>query len=232
MSTYIEHAADWDAQREILSASLDGRLTPAEGEALRLHLPSCPRCTQELAEMRQVVALLRALPQPDLPRSFTLPVARPAAPDHLSRGARRPARWPQVAQWAGGLVAAAGLLIGVAGTVGNLPLATQTSPASAGSAYAPRAADHQPSSASPQAGQPATPSYGTVDGATAPTQPMTPTVVLAPSPTTSDNTSSAASAQSARPAEGLPVLPITSATLLIAGAGTFAAGTRARRHRG
>lgn len=67
-----------------LSAFLDKQLTPQEQAFFDAHLQSCQRCQHVLAELRGTVALLRAMPEPPLPRSFTLPagisqtpVARP-----------------------------------------------------------------------------------------------------------------------------------------------------------
>lgn len=69
---------------EQLSAFLDKQLTPQEQAFFDAHLQSCQRCQHVLAELRGTVALLRAMPEPSLPRSFTLPagiaqtpVARP-----------------------------------------------------------------------------------------------------------------------------------------------------------
>ena len=58
---------------EQLSAFLDKQLTPQEQAFFDAHLESCQRCQHVLAELRSTVALLRAMPEPPLPRSFTLP---------------------------------------------------------------------------------------------------------------------------------------------------------------
>ncbi|QBD81517.1 hypothetical protein EPA93_38330 [Ktedonosporobacter rubrisoli] len=58
---------------EQLSAFLDGQLASEEQAQWDSHLKTCEQCQQELANLRQVVALLHALPQPQLPRSFVLP---------------------------------------------------------------------------------------------------------------------------------------------------------------
>lgn len=67
---------------EQLSAYLDGQLSSQELSTWDAHLNMCQECQQTLAELRETVALLHALPQPALPRSFMLPVdsvvARPA----------------------------------------------------------------------------------------------------------------------------------------------------------
>jgi anti-sigma factor RsiW len=235
MSINTEHAADWDAQRETLSAYLDGRLPSEDADSLRRHLRTCSRCAEELAELRQVVLLLRALPRPALPRSFTLPLAEPAAPAqpqplvHPARSGRRPTAWPRVAQWAGGLVAAAGLIIGIAGSVGQFPSLSQHAATSAAGALAPRRDDRVTSGASPAAGQAATPAYAANDATNAPALSGTPAVVLVPTPTPNPQQTGITSMVPVNSAPGLPTLPIAGATLLVAGATTFAAGTRARR---
>jgi hypothetical protein len=59
---------------EQLSALLDNQLTPDESEeSYQAHLQTCEQCQQELSALRQTVRLLREMPQPPLPRSFTLP---------------------------------------------------------------------------------------------------------------------------------------------------------------
>lgn len=61
---------------EQLSALLDNQLSPDESEeSYQAHVQNCEQCQQELDELRQTVLLLRALPQPPLPRSFTLPAS-------------------------------------------------------------------------------------------------------------------------------------------------------------
>ena len=61
-------------RQEQLSAALDGMLTPDEQAALDAHLAGCESCRRELEELRQVRSLLRATPEPALPRSFLLPL--------------------------------------------------------------------------------------------------------------------------------------------------------------
>jgi hypothetical protein len=58
---------------EQLSAYMDKQLSAQEQAAYATHLQSCTQCQQALVGLQQTVALLRALPQPSLPRSFTLP---------------------------------------------------------------------------------------------------------------------------------------------------------------
>lgn len=71
-----------------LSAFIDGQLSPEEQAQSEAHLSNCEVCQQQLAELRQTVALLHALPQPPLPRSFTLPIAESAAIPRVTRPAR------------------------------------------------------------------------------------------------------------------------------------------------
>jgi anti-sigma factor RsiW len=58
---------------EQLSAFLDAQLSPAEQAEYHAHIESCQQCQSALASLRQTVALLRAMPQPSVPRSFALP---------------------------------------------------------------------------------------------------------------------------------------------------------------
>lgn len=88
---------------EELSAFLDRRLSPTEQEACKAHLESCQQCQRALASLQQTVSLLRAMPQPAVPRSFALspdvtylqePAARPMEP--TKPATRR--KWPYYAQ--------------------------------------------------------------------------------------------------------------------------------------
>jgi len=58
---------------EQLSAFLDKQLSPAEWAVFDAHLASCQQCQSRLADLRLTVALVRALPQEEVPRSFVLP---------------------------------------------------------------------------------------------------------------------------------------------------------------
>lgn len=60
---------------EQLSALLDKQLSSQEQAEFNAHLQVCQQCQKALADLRQTVALLHALPQPVLPRSFVLPVS-------------------------------------------------------------------------------------------------------------------------------------------------------------
>jgi Putative zinc-finger len=114
-------------RQEQLSAALDGMLAPEELAALDAHLAGCETCARVLEELRQVHTLLRAMPEPALPRSFLLPtegelaaphrVARPAdrAPatniTPLRQPARRSTRTLQVTRWIGTIAAVLGMAL-------------------------------------------------------------------------------------------------------------------------
>ena len=115
-------------RQEQLSAALDGMLAPEEQAALDAHLAGCDTCTRELAELRQVRMLLRAMPEPALPRSFLLPTEgelvaprRPARPAErapattnvtpLRQPTRRPMRTLQVTRWIGTIAAVLGMAL-------------------------------------------------------------------------------------------------------------------------
>lgn len=55
---------------EMLSPYLDGVLTPAEREAVRVHLACCPNCSAELEELRASLRLLQELPELTPPAGF------------------------------------------------------------------------------------------------------------------------------------------------------------------
>ncbi len=76
---------------EQLSAFLDKQLTSQERAFFDAHLQSCPRCQGVLGELHRTVALLHAMPQPQLPRSFTLPAA--ISHTQVARPARRGQRY-------------------------------------------------------------------------------------------------------------------------------------------
>jgi len=69
----VTQQSDKHLTTEQLSALLDEQLSVEERAACATHLRGCRQCRSALADLRQTVALLRALPEPTLPRSFTLP---------------------------------------------------------------------------------------------------------------------------------------------------------------
>jgi Putative zinc-finger len=235
-------AAEWERQREQLSALLDGELSEGERIALERHLQGCAACQRELAELREVRALLRALPVPALPRSFTLPESG-AVPESLRPAPRRPAasaarlRLAGAAQGVGTLAAAVGLVVLLGSGVVGLSQSVRLSPAGAsvaapssnqagGSSAQDRNSQRTPGVFSGGATTPngnATPSTA-VDGGVTPTQ--TPTAT--PSPTPTESASPARHPFAAEP-PSVPVVPLTGAGLLVGGAGLALAGRSARR---
>lgn len=67
----------------LLSAYLDGELSPADAASVQSHSESCDSCAEALADLRLVSAMIAELPDVETPRSFALssadvsPVAAP-----------------------------------------------------------------------------------------------------------------------------------------------------------
>ncbi len=135
----VHEHADWDRQQEALSSYVDGELPAAEREQMERHLAECTVCQQALSDMRRVRALLRALPEPSLPRSFLLPEeeplrAEPNLPVAPARASRLVfVRFARAMQAVGGVAAAAGLVLVLSGVVSGLGSHVENSTAS----YAP-----------------------------------------------------------------------------------------------
>ena len=246
-----EHA-DRGALRERLSAYLDGELAPADAAALERHLAECAECRDELAALREVRTLLRALPQPPLPRSFVLPpttapraVRQPSpewpVPGRLQRapaGPRQPAaaaaprRVPvatiaRAAQWVGSLAAVFGLLLIVATAVlgSNLGAAHTFSaaPALSGNSSLQKRTPQQTATS-----QRTPPGPGVAQG----TGTSTPTTALTPaSPTTAPIMPTQTPSADGATREPFPVLPVAGAGLLAGGLVLFGAGSVAARRR-
>lgn len=123
-------------RQEQFSAALDGMLSADEQAALDAHLAGCEACTRELEELRQVRMLLRAMPEPALPRSFLLPTEgelvaptvpavparpverQPAAnvtplrqPSRRDSRSTRATRTLRVTRWVGAIAAVLGLAL-------------------------------------------------------------------------------------------------------------------------
>ncbi|HEX6777119.1 MAG TPA: zf-HC2 domain-containing protein [Ktedonobacterales bacterium] len=144
---------NWEQRREQLSALLDNQLDPQERAALEAHLRDCAECQSELASLRQTRALLRALPQPALPRNFTLPLnfgaettTPEAAPAHRPAPQReqrprtlpraREQRWKrpvQVMQWLSTVAAVLGLVLLCSSAFSSIHLPTGGASTAAGS---------------------------------------------------------------------------------------------------
>jgi anti-sigma factor RsiW len=57
---------------ELLSALVDGQLSPDEMTRVQAHLETCPACRERSDDFRSVSQLLRGLPEVELPRDFSL----------------------------------------------------------------------------------------------------------------------------------------------------------------
>lgn len=217
-----QHVEDWDEQRERLSAYLDGELGAEDRAALERHLPGCARCQAELADLRGVRALLRALPTPAAPRSFALPddgaVPRPITTAAAARRSARPPTtgvWVRAMEWVGSVAAVAGLLLLLGTALGGGPHGGAAS--TAGSAqFGQRTATAQAAQQGPKAGTAGAADSG--DGGTGSTQPTQvtiptpqqtrPSVVTGPG---GERTPGATPGSPATPASGTPT-PIQAAS--------------------
>ncbi len=65
---------------EQLSAFFDKQLSPEEQAVFDAHMSTCQQCQRNLADLRLTVALLRAMPEEEVPRSFVLPAALAPVP--------------------------------------------------------------------------------------------------------------------------------------------------------
>lgn len=94
--------------RGLLSSYVDGQVSPRQSRQVEEHLSGCDECRAELESLRATVALLQALPQLDLPRSFAL-----ASPP-------MPARARPTYFWATGLATSVAALLLVAVVVAEV----------------------------------------------------------------------------------------------------------------
>ncbi len=111
---------------ELLSAYLDGQVSPAEHERVEWAIATDPTVRQRVADLRATVALLRALPQPVPRRTFIL------TPEHAA--AIRPVRVPWITRIfptvaAVGAIAAVLCLVLVAGDLATGGFRTKQSQA-------------------------------------------------------------------------------------------------------
>ena len=220
---------DWDQQRERLSAYLDGELPASEREPLERHLAGCAECRRELNELREVRALLRALPVPALPRSFALPgggaVPEPIAPRRNARSGRAGSLIARTAQWTGGIAAAAGLILVLGSALsgfGGFHGGAESTSYGGAPVAAPSSTMHSTlGTRGPSTG--ATAGTGTQAAATA-------TVTPTASPTQIRGASTKYP-YSGAPTLTAPPLPLTGAGLIAGGAVLIVAGTAAERRR-
>ncbi|HEY7983642.1 MAG TPA: zf-HC2 domain-containing protein [Ktedonobacterales bacterium] len=238
MSTNVpEHPADWAAQRDRLSALLDGQLGAAEAAALRAHVSGCASCAAELEALRRVVAALGALPRPVAPRSFALPLttevpADTEAPRPITAARPRVARWAGITQWAGGLAACVGffILFGTLFLGGGYGQQTM-----AGTFSGARHAPANTSIGNTTAVQPpaATATANAMQDASATPHPLVgagPTAVApTPSPTAPPTTSAHMTTEPAPSPDPRAVVRTTGASLLLGGLAALVVGWGVRR---
>lgn len=228
--------SDWESQREMLSELLDGELDPTQRESLESHLGECERCRLELAALRRTRALLRALPQPTLPRSFTLPVEVPAnvrsiadAPARSRRGGDRIGALPRLAQRVGSLAAAAGIVLLLGSWIVGLSGGGTRSASTARSVAAGASAQNSKSTAPTTNAQAHTPpAYGDM------TQPADASATSTAAQAGATTATSPSHAQSSGDtATSLPVAPLTGAGLTIGGVLLVVVGrtTKSRQER-
>jgi Putative zinc-finger len=188
---------------EQLSAFLDAQLSPAEQAEYHAHIENCQQCQSALASLRQTVALLRALPQPSVPRSFALPAgvtylqepaARQGEPTHTPARRRLPHYMQRSLRAMSTIAAVIGFIFLLSGVLPMLTHGGGTMTTSTGSTSAPassnnkavqrnatatnNAATHTPNKASTIAGSPP---------AGAPTPGSTPAVKMEPKKTSPNN---------------------------------------------
>jgi hypothetical protein len=227
-----------------LSAALDGMLPPDEQAALDAHLAGCVTCARELEELRQVRSLLRAMPQPALPRSFLLPTGDAAASSRTAVQGRQPVpavtpEWPparrsaeaaramrtlRATRWIGTIAAMLGLALFL-GTL--LPMLTlhgtsysAAAPASNGTSAGQHIADTNTAVTQPARPMP---THTFTSGGPNQDKSATATVTASPSlPTTSGAPTSAvqnhAIAETNRPALA-EILRVIAIALIVIGAG-------------
>lgn len=70
---------------EQLSASFDKQLSPQEQAVFDAHISTCQQCQNKLSDLRLTAALLHALPDEEVPRSFVLPGSISIATDQTIR---------------------------------------------------------------------------------------------------------------------------------------------------
>ncbi|HEU0002957.1 MAG TPA: zf-HC2 domain-containing protein [Ktedonobacteraceae bacterium] len=146
---------------EQLSAFLDKQLTPQEQAFFDAHIQSCQRCQNALAELRRTVVLLHAMPQPQLPRSFTLPAS--AGVSRTSQAARpqpQPVRQGRILNYTlrrsvravSTLAAAVAVIFILSGLLANVHFAGGGASTSAGSTFnASSGPVHPPATVEPNA---------------------------------------------------------------------------------
>ena len=144
--THPDHLGD-----DVLSALVDDQLAPDEVSRAQAHLGTCSACQARLAEMQQVVGMLRALPSVEPPRDFRIGPRLVADPPNVVRLRR----WYAWTRAGAGALAAAFVFLSV-GTlyVDSRPTATPAtlaSKAQPAAQSAPETVARDASSAAPPA---------------------------------------------------------------------------------
>jgi hypothetical protein len=80
---------------EQLSASFDKQLSPQEQTIFDAHISTCQQCQNKLSDLRLIAALLYALPEEEVPRSFVLPNNISILPDRTIQQDKRVTPVPQ-----------------------------------------------------------------------------------------------------------------------------------------
>lgn len=101
---------------ELISAYLDGELTPSEMQRLMEHLPNCGVCAADLEETQTVRAAIRSLPMVELPLGLLGGETETAVPIRRRRGL-----------WVGAAAAVIALVIAIAALVTPPPPAVSVS---------------------------------------------------------------------------------------------------------
>jgi hypothetical protein len=226
-----EHRPD----EEALSALFDGQLEASRVAALEAHVAACAACTLRLEELRATRALLAAMPEPALPRSFRLRQADVEQP-------RRSSGTPGWARWSPALAAAA-VVVFVSVLAFDLQSSDNTDSAGGfartfGEAQLGYSGEDSAGSAVPPSGVTTTDDEAARDGATSPSANFNvnsgvptpcPACAVAPSPgvdperiTPADNGAIAESAPGSGPPAPAPSAPLTAPTPPSAPAGAIA----------
>jgi hypothetical protein len=208
--THPDHLVD-----EELSALVDGQLAPDELSRVQAHIGTCLACQARLAEMRELVGLLRSLRSVEPPRDFRIGPRLVVDPPNVIRLRR----WYAWARVGAGALAAAFVFLSV-GTlyVDSRPVpssATLASKAQPASQTAPEAATVPQNPSAPAARNAA---GGAASDAAAPAPPDAGAPVAPPPP------AALAQAAAARPA----AVPAASPAAQAPGAAAPAAGAAVR----
>ena len=151
---------------EQLSAFLDKQLSPAEQAVFDAHVASCQQCQSRLADLRLAVALVRALPQEEVPRSFVLPSRLAPVAESPTRRAATVTPIPQqrgrvsvlqrTIRTVSTLAAVLALIFILAGIVPSIQFGNGGATSTAGSAAVPRSSTSGTSAAPVGRSTPAT----------------------------------------------------------------------------